>query len=155
MWFLYLIGFVFLAGVEGQVSCTRGFQEYLDACYHLSTEKETWAGAEEICRMHGAYLIEINSVDEHYLVSNMSVKNDEYIWIGLQDLLIDGEYEWSHSTSLLNGPGYWGQGEPDQTHGKNCVYYYTEFGEGRWSDTYCTNTRYYICEKDPETIVIG
>jgi hypothetical protein len=68
--------------------------------------------------------------------------------MGLSDKLIEGEYVWETSMTVLGASGYsnWSPGEPNNHKNENCVKY-AHSHNYLWQDTECDQEEHYICEK--------
>ena len=96
----------------------------------------------------GGDLISITSSAENaWVMANpLAGKTDTQNWIGLNDLLVEGDYKWSDGTtqSYLN----WFTSRPndaaDSTTVKDCVN--LRYQDGQWDDVDCTSTKHYICQ---------
>ena len=96
----------------------------------------------------GGDLISITSSAENaWVMANpLAGKTDTQNWIGLNDLLVEGDYKWSDGTtqSYLN----WFTSRPndaaDSTTVKDCVN--LRYQDGQWDDVDCTSSKHYICQ---------
>ncbi|GCC17714.1 hypothetical protein chiPu_0022023, partial [Chiloscyllium punctatum] len=70
------------------------------------------------------------------------------LWIGLNDLDIDGGWQWSDGSPLkyLN----WERDQPANSFEENCGVIRTE-SSGRWQNKDCGIARPYVCKKKPKT----
>lgn len=65
------------------------------------------------------------------------------VFIGVNDLEKEGQYVFTDSTPLQNYSN-WQEGEPSDPYGhEDCV---EMLSSGRWNDTECHRTMYFICE---------
>ena len=80
------------------------------------------------------------------MANPLAGKTETHSWIGLSDLLVEGEYQWSDGTSqsYLN----WFTNRPndadDSSTVKDCVN--LRYQDGKWDDVDCTSTKHYICQ---------
>ena len=96
----------------------------------------------------GGDLISITSSAENaWVMANpLAGKTETHSWIGLSDLLVEGEYKWSEGTtqSYLN----WFTNRPndadDSSTVKDCVNLRNQ--DGQWDDNDCTSKKHYICQ---------
>merc|ERR1712126_197012 len=75
------------------------------------------------CRQIGGKLVEPRTND---VTGDMKrffdyYEIDEYYWIGLTDLVEEGQYRWSSDFTNLTGYTHWYQGQPINNRDKNCV----------------------------------
>merc|ERR1719495_833466 len=115
-------------------------------CYHMSTSKMNWTQAIEYCHEKSGYLAEIKVPGEERILEGILDKEISY-WIGLNDLAVEGQFEWAESKSPL-GWSDWFPGQPGAAGGtENCVLMYKD-DEGwtnrwGWNDVPCLwDTRY-------------
>ncbi|CAH1774399.1 unnamed protein product [Owenia fusiformis] len=120
-------------------------------CYFASEsyEKKSWFAARKYCMDHGGDLTSINSIDEnHFLTAWTGKTSNDKLWIGLNELELDG-YKWSDGspTSLV----IWAEGEPnDYNFGQRCVDLYAF--NGFWNDDNCGDPLGFICKSRNESI---
>ncbi|WAR23858.1 TSP2-like protein [Mya arenaria] len=108
-------------------TCLPGWTQHGQICYHLSTEKENWPGAE-------------------LSAENILIVKGKF-WIGLNDLSLENEWRWVGSGQQATVT-FWDPGQPDNDDGnENCVH--TDgTSQGKWNDEECSDKfNYYICEK--------
>ncbi|XP_052776852.1 brevican core protein-like isoform X2 [Mya arenaria] len=128
-------------------TCLPGWTQHGQICYHLSTEKENWPGAESICRMFGGTLAEARTTAERDYITSVVKHHSRKYWIGLNDLSLEDEWRWIGSGKLAVAT-LWYPGQPDNDkNNENCVY--TDGShDGKWIDEQCPDHfNYYICEK--------
>ncbi|OWF46013.1 perlucin-like protein [Mizuhopecten yessoensis] len=153
---------VLLVFVEAQSSCPEGWVSNIEACYHISRDTEEWVTAEEMCKLYGATLVQIETLEEDKFLSEhlrnySQVYNDHEFWIGLSDWALEGNFIWVPEglTPLYTN---WGPGEPDNDHkDQHCTIIYTQ-EHYQWYDRTCNQQYSYICEKTTSAnpgIIIG
>lgn len=105
-----------------------------------------WTSAQSYCLSnYGASLATISNSTQNNLVRDAAsvagIGNDEYLWIGLNDIDIEGTFVWEDNTSPLVYEN-WNSGEPNDYGDEDCV----EMRSGNvWNDMACTTTRYFVC----------
>ncbi|XP_033624617.1 macrophage mannose receptor 1-like [Asterias rubens] len=110
-------------------------------------EFKTWAESREQCRLGGGDLVSITDLSEQtYINARLSLQTVPVVWIGANDVLQEGGWEWSDGSpfKFIN----WYPGEPNNvgTSGEHCAELH--LATGTWNDVMCTNTMGYICKKD-------
>ncbi|CAH2293764.1 FRAS1-related extracellular matrix 1 isoform X1 [Pelobates cultripes] len=126
--------------------CPFGWTPYDTRCYKLITEqKKTWIKAARACReQHHATLVDVFSKEQMGWLWNLSGKKS--FWIGLNDRLHSGRWEWSggENVTFTN----WKRGIPKMSKkGKSkCALVQNR---GKWQAKDCTKGKghYYICSR--------
>ena len=123
--------------------CAPGFtlSPTLKTCYHLSNGKGTWDEAFNMCKVLGAYLVEVNSKEEDDFLRAIVTDATGY-WMGAKDNLIEGNWEWKTSmkqATYLN----WGPNEPNKNREENCLIYWLD---RKFHSAPCIWNHKYICE---------
>lgn len=72
---------------------------------------------------------------------------EKIFWIGLTDLIKEGEWVYSSNLSplLTNNSTNWGPHEPNGRNGQNCVVLNGPW-HGYWSDLHCDVFEHFVCE---------
>ncbi|KAK7488395.1 hypothetical protein BaRGS_00020369, partial [Batillaria attramentaria] len=124
--------------------CNDGWTAHGDACYAFVNEYVNWPAAHDICRTLGANLVEIDSMSENQFILDLvhqhaSHRDDQWIWLGIQDFLRDGDWRLASTGQKVNFT-HWLRGEPDDNDhnegGSDCV---EMRPDGYWEDTWCVN----------------
>ncbi|XP_072560794.1 C-type mannose receptor 2 [Paramormyrops kingsleyae] len=114
-------------------------------CYQFNFQSVlSWNEARASCRQQKADLLSITEVHEQSYVSGLLTSYSASLWIGLNDLDINGGWQWADS-----GPFKYLNWEPDQPSHEgeeNCVVIRTE-SLGRWQTRDCSVALPYICKK--------
>ncbi|XP_078063400.1 brevican core protein-like [Mustelus asterias] len=126
-----------------EVTCEVGWLKFLGYCYKHHRGRRTWESAEEQCRSEGGHLTSIMTPEEQKFINE---RFKEYQWIGLNDKIIEDDFQWSDGKQLLYEN--WHSGQPDSffTSGENCVVMVWHKG-GRWSDVPCNYFLAFTCKK--------
>ena len=66
----------------------------------------------------------------------------QYVWFGLEDLVVEGEYVWEHTGELATYEVF---GSDTFSNTTNCVRMYYDY----WWETNCNDVNYRLCESDP------
>uniref|UniRef100_UPI00358E0A76 C-type mannose receptor 2 n=1 Tax=Myxine glutinosa TaxID=7769 RepID=UPI00358E0A76 len=135
-----------------RTDCLPGWRGFHGNCYQQQQRmNSTWQEALMACRKEGAELTSVNSFGElellvRHIVNNPNIK----VWIGLNSLKNQMEFEWSDFTAVTITP--WHSDEPNNKSSELCV---AMWGlEGRWSTLPCTTQLSYVC-KHPGTVKRG
>ena len=116
-------------------------------CFSYSTASLFWTPAESDCVVFGGHLAAITSGAEQEFVTNIIKAEGEQAWIGLNDIAVEGDYQWTNGDKYLFQN--WGVGEPNDAgqHAKNCVVVLTDTGSFHWNDYGCNAQHKFICER--------
>ena len=128
-------------------------------------EALTWKAAERSCKLRYkgqlASLLtpaEITAVTD-YCVNNVATDDVPGCWIGLNDLLKEGQYRWADGRKLGGFTGWYDGSLPaapdtpgstpqpddiDQADNEDCVFIFKDFPG--WHDRLCTVPYYYVCK---------
>ena len=123
--------------------CPPGFtlNPRLKSCYHLSNGKGTWEEAFKMCKVLGAYLVEVQSKEEDDFLRAVMTVETAY-WMGANDKVTEGVWVWKTSGERVTYT-HWGPTEPNEGRNQNCLLYYIDrmFHSGP-----CVEVNKYICE---------
>ncbi|XP_072570731.1 uncharacterized protein [Paramormyrops kingsleyae] len=130
---------------DGEMRCPDpDWYEFGDFCYKPFTDQKTWHAARTSCRKLGADLVSLLSLKEQSWLESYLFMVTSDMWIGLNDLEIQGFFTWSdhHEVRFT----YWAPGEPNNHAGFNedCVEMLHQ--NGRWNDVPCTEMNTYMCK---------
>ena len=119
-----------------------------------------YVDAAAACDAQGMRLIRVDDEAENQWAFNGKVaRGFPSVWIGADDLAVEGDWRWSDGTSFWTGKaGAAGAGpvnglfnawqtspaQPDQSGDEDCAGY--DYATDRWADLPCTNHNAYICE---------
>ncbi|XP_069808937.1 C-type mannose receptor 2 isoform X1 [Dendropsophus ebraccatus] len=131
------------------VKCDSGWQSYGTNCYRLTSEKKNWQEARKTCVRSEGNLVSIHSLLELEFVTKQIKQDVEELWIGLNDIKHQMNFEWSDGSSVTFTS--WHPFEPNNFRDsmEDCV---TIWGpEGKWNDSPCNQTLPSICKKPGQT----
>uniref|UniRef100_UPI003D30D83F Mannose receptor C type 2 n=1 Tax=Bos taurus TaxID=9913 RepID=UPI003D30D83F len=127
------------------VECEPSWQPFQGHCYRLQAEKRSWQESKKMCLRGGGDLLSIHSMAELEFITKQIKQEVEELWIGLNDLKLQMNFEWSDG-SLVSFT-HWHPFEPNNFRDslEDCV---TIWGpEGRWNDSPCNQSLPSICKK--------
>ncbi|XP_054911674.1 CD209 antigen-like protein D [Poeciliopsis prolifica] len=150
--------------------CLPGWTEHASRCFFMSKVEKTWENARRECLDYmGDLAVVLNDKDQAFLtkmafrVKKASPSGTFHsAWIGLQDLVREGDYFWVNGNKLQFDIRFWkprqpnneiGEVDPDKD-GEDCVSIVPPNVVGdlgwmyTWDDIICTLRRHYICETD-------
>ncbi|XP_030649161.1 C-type mannose receptor 2 [Chanos chanos] len=119
----------------------------LGNCYQFNFQATlSWSEARRSCQQQGADLLSITEVQEQSYINGLLTGYTASLWMGLNDLDLNGGWQWSDSSPLkyLN----WEAGQPNHEEEENCAVIRTETS-GRWQNRDCSIAMPYICKKRP------
>ncbi|XP_066554682.1 C-type mannose receptor 2 [Amia ocellicauda] len=117
------------------------------SCYQFNFQSTlSWTEARVSCLQQGADLLSITELHEQTYINGLLTGYSSSLWIGLNDLDINGGWQWSDSSPLkyLN----WETDQPDQQDQESCAVIRTETS-GRWKNKECSIALPYVCKKKP------
>uniref|UniRef100_A0A673KTG5 C-type lectin domain-containing protein n=1 Tax=Sinocyclocheilus rhinocerous TaxID=307959 RepID=A0A673KTG5_9TELE len=107
----------------------------------LVEELKTWAEAQSYCREKHTDLATVQSDEDRAKLNEAAdaVSFRSVAWIGFYKVV----WRWSHQNTIIRY-AKWDYSEPDlpKTH-EACA---TINENGQWSDTYCTELKYFFCQ---------
>ncbi|TSK77078.1 C-type mannose receptor 2 [Bagarius yarrelli] len=119
----------------------------MDNCYQFNFQATlSWEEARTSCKQQGAELLSITKVEEQSYINGFLTGYSSTLWLGLNDLDLNGGWQWSDSAPLkyLN----WETDQPNHENEQNCGVIRTE-SSGRWQNRECSMALPYICKKRP------
>ena len=86
---------------------------------------ESWFKSRDVCRAFGGELLSITSSQEFYFIKNLLLSSSSAgaIWLGLNDLLKEGIWEWTDKSPL--NLANWIDGQPNSYGGSEFSSYHT------------------------------
>jgi len=107
--------------------------------YLLCEGVRLWHDAADLCRRVGGRLAALDEPGEQDLLLGLGVGP---LWLGLDDVLDEGEFVWDGGRPL--GEASWGPGQPDDAgESEDCVELRPD---GTWHDRDCSSLLPYVCE---------
>jgi hypothetical protein len=114
------------------------------AVYFAACPVQTdWEAARIACTVAGYDgLASIHDADEQSLLEDLRPDPEQYLWIGLNDRLTEGSFEWS--TSVPVSFENWFSGQPDDGSGtgEDCVVVFKSSRGNSWNDYDCAGSDY-------------
>lgn len=103
----------------------------------------TWSDAEADCVDQGGHLISIHSqgIQDFVTSEAFAIQGTDW-WHGFNDIAAEGTFAWSDNT-MVNFLA-WADGEPNNAGDEDCANL-TPWGDGRWNDLFCDQSRPYVC----------
>ncbi|PVD31935.1 hypothetical protein C0Q70_07361 [Pomacea canaliculata] len=107
-------------GLSGECLLKTGYVWYQRTCLKLSTRQVDYVTAKVNCEADGAHLYDIKSpvLDEErvrFAIKQSGLSRDIDIWLGGNDLEIEGDYRWSDGTPLSSSFKLWETGQPSDS----------------------------------------
>ena len=125
---------------------------FSSSSYAVFDTKKTWEAASKSCRGLGAELVKIESHAETEFINATFLSTRMKMWIGLNDIVNEGNWKWSDGSSLA-GYTNWGNKQPNNDQGNqhcvtiiNGVVAKIDF-QAEWNDSSCSREIAYLCEK--------
>ncbi|XP_072035475.1 low affinity immunoglobulin epsilon Fc receptor-like [Amphiura filiformis] len=113
--------------------CLEDWNYHDDSCYYVNTTSMLFDEATTMCESMGATLTSIHTQAEQNFV--VSIASGNAVWIGLNDVIQEGVYEWLDGTQVSYF--YWStsSGQPNNAlGGQDCV---QVLSTGGWADEKC------------------
>uniref|UniRef100_A0A3Q2EAN7 C-type lectin domain-containing protein n=1 Tax=Cyprinodon variegatus TaxID=28743 RepID=A0A3Q2EAN7_CYPVA len=153
--YLYIVSFllIFKSAFGGLThsQCREGWREYEDKCYFFSNDTKSWEEANAYCIEHTSHLMSIQDIHERVRMQTQvrlwvrTQIGTEIFWIGLNDKIVEGVWEWSDGKPFIEYLSYWMSGQPDNWNDEDCGELVGE-SFGQWNDENCNSKRKYICK---------
>ncbi|XP_059175714.1 macrophage mannose receptor 1-like [Physella acuta] len=125
--------------------------EFDNNCYEFITTRMTLIEAQKYCsNFNGTRILAKVSSPSVLDFLNSLRKNNEFVWLGANDTLHNGEWVWTDGTKA-NLTSMWNNGEPNNEGGiEHCLQIYNN---GKLNDMPCNETIYtaFICMEVHET----
>ncbi|XP_059811722.1 C-type mannose receptor 2 isoform X1 [Hypanus sabinus] len=119
-----------------------------NSCYQFNFQSTlSWSEARTSCQQQNSDLLSITELHEQTYINGLLTGYSATLWIGLNDLDINGGWQWSDGSPLkyLN----WERDQPVNSLEENCGVIRTE-SSGRWQNKDCGIARPYVCKKKPK-----
>ncbi|KAM9839148.1 macrophage mannose receptor 1 [Aulostomus maculatus] len=117
----------------------KTFSKFGNDSYKLVTQKMRWDEARRQCQADDAELASILNPATHAYITLLISKHNESVWIGLNNNVTGGRFQWVDNWRLSYTK--WGTGEPEHNYG--CVYMDMDRS---WKTAPCTDTHYSLCK---------
>ncbi|NWX12747.1 MRC1 protein, partial [Aegotheles bennettii] len=129
--------------------CPDGWWPYAGHCYSIKRELKIWKDALTSCKKQDRDLASVHSIAEYsFLLSQLSYKPTEELWLGLNDLKAQLYFKWSDGIPVTFTK--WQPGHPAYTSGlEDCVVMKGQ--DGYWATDVCDKQFGYICKKKPSS----
>ncbi|XP_010861717.1 collectin-10 isoform X2 [Bos indicus] len=121
-----------------------GIRETEEKFYYIVQEEKNYRESLTHCRIRGGMLAMPKDEAANTLLADYVSKSGFFrVFIGVNDLEREGQYVFTDNTPLQNYSN-WKEGEPSDPYGhEDCV---EMLSSGRWNDTECHLTMYFVCE---------
>uniref|UniRef100_A0A8W8I828 C-type lectin domain-containing protein n=1 Tax=Magallana gigas TaxID=29159 RepID=A0A8W8I828_MAGGI len=140
-----LFCFFFVVTVVGTDRvCDNGWIPYENHCYWCSPNPDNFHNAVVNCSGKGSILIEIkDAAEEKWVLLQSLIRNYTNLWIGLTDLVDEGQYVYS-SSGLKPFYSNWEKSQPDGgvEDNEDCAALHTP--QRKWHDYPCSDNHSYL-----------
>ncbi|XP_017289363.1 CD209 antigen-like protein C [Kryptolebias marmoratus] len=123
--------------------CPDQWKRFGCSCYFKSTQWKSWSESRKDCQERGADLVIINTEEEQTFVAELSMNGES--WIGLMGQWIQwkSDYQWQWVDGSPLTQSFWETRWP-KTYSN---WQYATMFQGKWKNSYNSNTKNWICEK--------
>ncbi|XP_069120617.1 macrophage mannose receptor 1-like isoform X2 [Argopecten irradians] len=134
------------------LGCPNYWKPHGSSCYQFVSKSITWDQGRTLCRSRGGYLATIASqADQNFFVSQLPVNHTGGYWIGLNDKLVQNDFQWSDGSKVTYTA--WAPREPNNFYGhrEDCVLMYLK--GGKWNDGTCDHPQQGVICRRPKQVV--
>ena len=132
-------------------TCPGSYAFVYGGCYLITTLAATWIDTAIACQQQGGNLATITSEAQNrwvYEYFRTEGKTSNSIWIGLNDISKEGNYQWIDGSGNASSFSYWQSGQPDNYGGgQNCIILWAGY-LGKWGDIECASLFQGLCKWD-------
>jgi len=125
---------------EKALSCGAGERLLGDSCFYVSSGKYNWYAANDMCKSRGMSLASVHTQGEDDLIIGWA---RDHTWLGLNDLAVNGRYEWTDGTPV--DFTRWHKGQPNGG-SEDCVNMVWSW-DGEWADNHCDDVMMAACKR--------
>eukprot|EP00091_Calanus_sinicus_P021995 TRINITY_DN6763_c0_g1_i2.p1 TRINITY_DN6763_c0_g1~~TRINITY_DN6763_c0_g1_i2.p1 ORF type:complete len:155 (-),score=17.92 TRINITY_DN6763_c0_g1_i2:114-578(-) len=144
--------FIYSGSIKADKGCGDGWTEFGSHCYRYFGGALSWHAAQARCEAEGSNLVSIHSQEEKQFLATLYSSNDKDVWIGGNDIDIEGSWVWTDGSDWDYSS--WVDGEPSNCcgtpntccGGENCL----EIDiprKANLNDVPCKNPKTFICKK--------
>jgi len=134
----------FFQSVDVLPPCEDGWTTSVDgrSCLQYQSTARDWQAAQSNCQSKGAHLMTIKSSGAQLQAETLS--GDVDIWIGLNDIDVEGTFRWVGDGTEPTGYTKWKPAQPSG--GENCVELRPIY-DWTWNDVSCSEAQSSICQR--------
>ena len=123
--------------------CKPGWSYFNGICYSTSHSCKNWTEAEKTCQAYSGNLITVRNQEENVYIQHRL--NGAKGWIGLNDRVIEGTFDWAdNQTSNFS---YWAKNQPNNFNNEDCVHTLGVRHSFMWNDVSCGTCHNYTCSE--------
>ncbi|XP_070553643.1 perlucin-like protein [Ptychodera flava] len=125
--------------------CQSGWVKFGSSCYFgYIYPMYTYSEAQTVCEGMRATLVTVKDAEENLFLKQYT-RNTYQIWIGLDDIDVEGTFEWNDGSAVKYTN--WENGQPDNAGNvEDCAHLWADH-DGKWNDLPCTNRAGFVCER--------
>ncbi|PVD31930.1 hypothetical protein C0Q70_07356 [Pomacea canaliculata] len=145
---------IYKATLKDKCPLKAGYMWYLETCFKFLTRHKNYVTAKADCEADGAHLYDVNSPDLDEERVRFAIKQEGLplyidIWLGGNDLEVEGDYRWSDGTPLSSSSKLWDTGQPnDADGGQDCIVLHVTDLQFVLYDYRCSSHLRYLCQYD-------
>ncbi|KAL8570787.1 hypothetical protein ACOMHN_006937 [Nucella lapillus] len=125
-------------------ACSDGWAFFNGSCYRHFWEKQTFAGARQVCAGYGGLVASMKNKEEMVFVSSLRHHLRD-LWNSATYTEGPNEYRWEDSTPLTY-TNWYPSANPTSPGNKLCVVVYTEYYNITWNNYRCDSEYPFVCK---------